>query len=221
MIAHTPGTERGNDRLYWKVCGITRPEDAACAVEAGADAVGFVFWPGSPRAVAIDAAARIAGGLTGDVSKVGVFVDPGIEELLEACERCALDFVQLSGDESPEACAAAPRPAWKALRLAPGTSSRVAEQSAAAYPERTLVVDAGVPGAYGGTGERADWEVAAALAAHRRVLLAGGLRGDNVAAAVEQVRPWGVDVSSGVESAPGIKDPHKLTAFGRALEAYR
>jgi phosphoribosylanthranilate isomerase len=207
--------------LRWKVCGITNAEDAGRAVAAGADAVGFVLWPRSPRAVSIEDAAAIGRQLPAGVWKVGVFVDPSPEELADAAERAELDFVQLSGDEAPQLCAAAPRPAWKALRLAPGTSPDTAQQQADAYPAATLVVDAGVPGEYGGTGRFADWAAAAHLATRRPVVLAGGLRAENVGAAIEQVRPWGVDVSSGVEVEPGLKDEHKLSAFAQALEPYR
>ena len=117
--------------------------------------------------------------------------------------------------------AAAPKPVWKVLRLAPGTTPGVAQAWAERYAGCTLVVDAGVPGEYGGTGQAADWQAAAVLASHRRVVLAGGLRADNVGAAIEQVRPWAVDVSSGVEAEPGAKDESELKAFARALERYR
>ncbi|MGD8328347.1 MAG: phosphoribosylanthranilate isomerase [Acidobacteriota bacterium] len=207
--------------LRWKVCGITNGEDAAAAIEAGADALGFVLWPGSPRAVTLDQAAAIAADLPADVWRVGVFVDAVSEEIAAAAERLELDFVQLHGDETPQACAAAPRPVWKALRFAPGTAPETARELAEAYPQATLLIDARVAGEYGGTGEAADWEVAAHLAAERRVVLAGGLHAGNVVAAVERVRPWAVDVSSGVESAPGRKSIDKLTAFAESLAPYR
>jgi phosphoribosylanthranilate isomerase len=207
--------------LRWKVCGITHAGDAALAVQAGADALGFVLWPWSPRAVALEVAAEIAAGVPEQVWRVGVFVDATAEQLEQAAELVRLDFVQLHGDESPEACAGAPRPAWKALRLAPGTSIEQARGQADAYPEATLLIDARVDGEYGGTGEATDWEAAAVLATTRQVVLAGGLRPDNVAEAIERVQPWGVDVSSGIELAPGRKDRSKLAAFARALEPYR
>ncbi len=207
--------------VRWKVCGITNVADAAAAVAAGADAIGFVFWPGSPRAVTIDAAASIAEEIPEEVWKVGVFVDPSPEVLSETDAGVGLDFVQLAGDETAASCAAAPKPAWKVLRLAPGTTPGVAQARAERYAGCTLVVDAGVPGEYGGTGQVPDWQAAAVLAAHRRVVLAGGLRADNVGAAIEQVRPWAVDVSSGVEAEPGAKDEAELKAFARALERYR
>ncbi len=207
--------------VRWKVCGITNAADAGRAVAAGADALGFVFWARSPRAISVDDAAVISAGLPEQIWKVGVFVDPSAHELADAAERAGLDFVQLCGDESPELCARSPRPPWKALRLAPGTAPEAALQQADAYPGATLLIDAGVPGEYGGTGRTADWTAAAHLAARRQVVLAGGLRADNVGAAIEQVRPWGVDVSSGIEAEPGRKDENKLNAFSRALEPYR
>ena len=207
--------------VRWKVCGITSGADARAAIGAGADAIGFVFWPASPRAVSIDDAASIAGEIADDVWKVGVFVDPSPEVLSKATAGVGLDFIQLCGDEPASVCTDAPKPAWKTLRLAPGTTADAAEARAEEFADCTLVVDAAVPGEYGGTGQAADWRAAARLAAHRRVLLAGGLRADNVGAAIDQVRPWGVDVSSGVEAEPGVKDESKLKAFAAALEPYR
>jgi phosphoribosylanthranilate isomerase len=205
----------------WKVCGITSAADAELAVAAGADALGFVFWARSPRAVSFETAAAIGAEVDADVMKVGVFVDPSVEEIAAAIDRASLDIVQLCGDESPALCAQAPRPVWKALRLPPGTPTDVAQRQADAYDGATLLIDAAVPGEYGGTGELADWEVAAGLAARRRVVLAGGLRAGNVAVAVESVGPWGIDVSSGVESEPGRKDETEIKAFACALEPYR
>ncbi len=205
----------------WKVCGITNETDAALAVAAGADALGFVFWPRSPRAVTVAQAAGIGADRNAGVLRVGVFVDPSADELQEAAEGAALDVIQLSGDEPPEACVSAPRPVWKALRIAPGTSAEDAVGRANAYAGNVLLVDAGVPGEYGGTGELADWEVAAALTSRGRVVLAGGLEAGNVAAALDAVGPWGVDVSSGVEAAPGRKDEARINAFAAALEPYR
>ncbi len=207
--------------VRWKVCGITNIADAAAAVAAGADAIGFVFWPGSPRAVTVDDAASIADEIPEEVWKVGVFVDPSPDILRDTTAGVGLDFLQLAGDETAASCAGAPKPAWKVLRLAPGTTPEAAQARAATYAGCTLVVDAGVPGEYGGTGQAADWQAAALLASHRQVVLAGGLRADNVGAAIEQVRPWAVDVSSGVEAEPGAKDESELKAFARALEPYR
>jgi phosphoribosylanthranilate isomerase len=208
-------------RVRWKVCGITNVADAMSSIIAGADAIGFVFWPGSPRAVTIDAAALIADEIPHDVWKVGVFVEASSEVLRDATAGAGLDFVQLLGDETAGSCAGVPKPAWKVLRLPPGTTPEEAQAQAEACPDCTLVVDANVSGEYGGTGQVADWQAAALLASHRRVVLAGGLRADNVGEAIKQVRPWGVDVSSGVESEPGVKDESKLQAFAGALEPYR
>ena len=207
--------------VRWKVCGLTTGADALAAVAAGADALGFVFWPQSPRAVSISRAGEIAASIPPGVWKVGVFVNPAFDLLAEAVETVGLDFVQLSGDEPAGACADLPRPGWKALRFPAECSLSEAAAEAAPYADCTLVVDAAVPGEYGGTGRRADWSLAAGLARQHRVVLAGGLSPDNVAAAVRQVRPWAVDVSSGVESEPGLKDENKLRAFAAALEPYR
>ena len=208
-------------RVCWKVCGITNIADAVLSVTVGVDAIGFVFWPGSPRAVTVDDAASIASEIPDDVWKVGVFVEASPAVLKDTIAGAGLDFVQLVGDERATSCADWPKPAWKVLRLAPGTASEVALLQAETHPDCTLVIDADVSGEYGGTGHVADWEVAALLASRRRVVLAGGLRADNVGAAIEKVRPWGVDVSSGVEAEPGVKDGSKLLAFARALEPYR
>ena len=207
--------------LVWKVCGITNAVDATVALDAGADALGFVFYAPSPRAVSVDDAASIVAGLEASTSKVGVFANPQPEEVQEAADRLGLDFVQLSGDEDPEMIAAAPRPAWKGLRLAPGMAIADAQRQAERFPGCTLVVDASVPGEFGGTGQCADWQAAAALARTRDVVLAGGLTADNVSEAIDAVRPWGIDVSSGVEETPGRKSADKLKAFARALEAFR
>ena len=207
--------------LYWKVCGITNEADARAAVAAGANALGFVFWPHSPRVIDLDTAAEVARQVPDYVHKVGVFVDASVEELDAAAARVPLDLVQLSGNESPEACATTPRPSWKALRLSTETSAEEAAERASAYADYTLLLDASVPGEYGGTGEKTNWPVAAALAESHRVVLAGGLSVDNLAAAVESVRPWGIDVSSGVEESPGRKDHDKLRRCALALEPYR
>ncbi len=207
--------------LYWKVCGITNEADARAAVVAGANALGFVFWSQSPRAIDLDTAAEVARQVPEDVETVGVFVDASVGEMNAAAARVPLDVVQLCGDESPAACAATARPSWKALRLSTETSVEEAAELASAYADCTLLLDGSVPGEYGGTGEKTNWPVAAALAESHRVVLAGGLSVDNLAAAVESVRPWGIDVSSGVEESPGRKDHDKLRRFALALEPYR
>lgn len=207
--------------VRWKVCGIRDAESAATAVAAGADAIGFVFYRPSPRAVEPELAAEIAATLPRSTWRVGVFVDETPAEIERIVEVACLDFIQLSGDEDPAICAELPRHALKALRLAPGTTTSVALQLAARYSDCTLLVDTAVPGEYGGTGQAADWEAAAALASRYRLMLAGGLDARNLPAAIDAVKPWAVDVSSGVESSPGVKEADMIKDFGLALERYR
>jgi phosphoribosylanthranilate isomerase len=205
--------------LRWKVCGITRVEDAAAAVEAGADAIGFVFYPPSPRSIDPERAAAISGTLPAEIWRFGVFVDRPAGEINGVVETAGLDFVQLAGDEPPEVCEQLTRHAFKTLRPDPEWEERRVQDFADRYPECTLLVDAA--GAYGGSGRPADWGAAATLARWHRLVLAGGLTPDTVADAVRQVRPWAVDVASGVEASPGRKDHEKLRAFARALEPFR
>jgi len=198
-----------------KICGITNGDDARHAADCGADALGFVFYAGSPRCVTPEQVREIVAGLPPFVIRVGLFVneDPGrIRAIIGAC--CGLDVVQLHGDEPPEACVLPP------CRVIKGVRPRHAADLAAlaAYPVAALLVDAAVPGQFGGTGQRADWDLAARLAARQRVILAGGLTPANVAAAVRQVKPYGVDVASGVESAPGRKDPDLVAQFIRTAK---
>ncbi len=207
--------------LRWKVCGITEEVGALAAVEAGADAIGFVFYPPSPRSVSVDRAAAIAGALPEETWRFAVFVDPDPVEVAAVVDRVGVDFVQLSGDEDPEICARLPRHAFKALRLEEQTTGAQAQQLADRYSDCSLLIDAAVEGAYGGTGMRANWSAAAALAQRQRIMLAGGLTPHTVAAAVKRVGPWAVDVSSGVESRPGLKDPRLIRAFARALEPFQ
>lgn len=208
-------------RLRWKVCGITRIDDALAAVEAGADALGFVFWPGSPRCITERQAASIIDELPSETWRIGVFVDESPKTLDRIADSVGLDFIQLSGDENPTQCCGLVRHAIKALRLGPESTPADTDSLAAKYPECTLLVDAGVPGEYGGTGKTCKWEVAAYLARQQRVMLAGGLTPENVDVAIETVGPWAVDVSSGVEISPGLKDPRRLAEFGAAIEPYR
>ena len=207
--------------LRWKVCGITEEAGAQAAVEAGADAIGFVFYPPSPRSISVDRAASIACDLPDETWRFAVFVDPDPTEVAAAVDRVGVDFVQLSGDEAPEISARLTRHAFKALRLEAQTTGEQAQQLADQYSDYSLLIDAAVEGAYGGTGLPANWSAAAELAKHQRIMLAGGLTPQTVAAAVERVGPWAVDVSSGVESSPGLKDPQLIRAFARALEPFR
>jgi len=199
------------DMVRVKICGITNADDAGHAAACGADALGFVFYAGSPRCVTPEQARVITAALPPFLTRVGLFVNEDPERVRAIVASCGLDVVQLHGDESPQACRLPP------CRVIKGVRPRsLAELTALAdYPVAALLVDAAVPGQFGGTGQRADWELAARLAASRRVILAGGLNPGNVAAAVRQVRPYGVDVASGVEAAPGRKDPELVAQFIR------
>jgi phosphoribosylanthranilate isomerase len=205
----------------WKVCGVRDAAIAATAVAAGADAIGFVFYPPSPRAVTLEQAAAIAVDLPREIWRVGVFVDAPRDVLEHAIDAVGLDFVQLAGDEPASAADGLSRHAFKALRLEPEISPAAAMAYAAKYPNCTLLVDAAVPGEYGGTGQATNWTAAAALASEHRLMLAGGLTAANVAMALKLVKPWAIDVSSGLESSPGCKDPELIAKFGSVLESLR
>ena len=203
-----------------KICGITSLEDGLAALAGGADLLGFNFYPHSPRFLSLNACAAITLELRRRgcaATLVGVFVNPTRAAVEETLESCALDLAQLSGDESPDLVRALGERAFKVLRPA---NRLELDQALSAYPRRSpppaVLIDARHPGAYGGTGQPADWNLAAGLARRVPILLAGGLTPANVAAAVHQVQPWGVDVASGVESAPGRKDPARMTAFIQA-----
>lgn len=194
-----------------KICGITNIEDARHAVASGADALGFVFFSASPRHVSPEKARSIIAALPPLVTTVGLFVNETPDRVRMIAKVCGIDVLQLHGDESPAACDYSPYRVIKALRVKDAAS--IAQHSA--YRTSGLLLDAWCPDHYGGTGKRFDWELATELARQRTLLLAGGLTPDNVAAAVTTVRPWAVDVSSGVEAAPGKKDPELVTAFIR------
>ena len=197
-----------------KICGITRAEDAEAAVDAGAGAIGFVFWPGSPRFIDPYRARAIAATLPPFVTTVGVFVNQPIDYVTGVAGLVRLSAVQLHGDETIEYAAALSRPIVKAMSLG--------DQRVSAWPtETTVLLDVHDPVRRGGTGRTIDWTAAAAVAERRRILLAGGLTPDNVAEAVARVRPFGIDVSSGVERAPGIKDHERLRALFEALHDIR
>ena len=197
-----------------KICGITRLEDALAAARLGADALGFNFWPGSKRFIAPAEARRIIRALPPLLATVGVFVDPSHDEAVAAAAVSGVQVLQLHGDEPPEACRAFQLPVVKGLRV--GGPEALAELDRYAGLAGILL-DAASPG-YGGSGLTFDWAIARAAAARVPLLLAGGLTPDNVGEAVRAVRPWAVDVASGVESSPGVKDPVKLAAFIRAAK---
>jgi phosphoribosylanthranilate isomerase len=198
-----------------KICGITRIDDALQACACGADALGLVFYEKSPRCVTREQARAIVAALPPFVTTVGLFVNEPPESIRETVDFCGLDVIQLHGDEGPEACRIPPHRVLKALRVK-GEESLT---GIADYQVSALLLDAWHPDSYGGTGRLGDWKLAARLAAERPVILAGGLNPENIAEAIRQVRPYGVDVSSGVESSPGRKDPARVAAFIRNARA--
>jgi phosphoribosylanthranilate isomerase len=199
-----------------KICGITSTSDAKAACEAGADAVGLNFYSPSPRAVSVASAVEIRTYLPGGVQAVGVFVNTDPAGIIEVCRAVQLDAIQLHGDEPPGVVAELARtlPIFKAWRVGSDFSLAVLGE----YPSASgFVFDAAdpSPSQYGGTGHPADWEVAQRAARTHRIILAGGLNAENVADAILRVRPYAVDVASGVETAPGAKDHHRLREFVR------
>jgi phosphoribosylanthranilate isomerase len=208
-------------RVFVKVCGITSAADGALAAEAGADAVGFVFWALSSRRVDADQAAAISRTLPPFVLRVGVFVDAPAEEMARVADLVGLDLLQLHGDEPPEALAGLARRALKAVRVGKGFK---AEEALRFDQAAGLLVDTRLPGETmmpGGTGVPFDWTLVRGVREHAAFLmLAGGLSPDNVAEALTAVRPDAVDVSSGVEALPGRKDPDKVRAFVRTVREW-
>ncbi len=208
-------------RTRVKICGITRIEDGVAAAHAGADAIGFVFWPGSPRAVAVERARVIAAALPPFVTIVGLFVDPAAEHVRATLKALPLDLLQFHGGEDPEFCRAFGRPYIKAVPVLAKAARIDLLEYAARYPDaRGLLFDAppsdGLPG---GTGQTFDWdELPRGLP--RPLVLSGGLTAGNVGGAIRRLRPWAVDVSSGVEAigadgrpVRGSKDPARVVAF--------
>ncbi len=193
--------------MWVKICGITRPEDAQAAADAGADAIGFVFWPHSPRSIAAGDAAAIGEDLRG-LSRVGVFVNQSAAKITDIAREAHLTHVQLHGDEGPSLAARLSLPVIRAFRAVPDAREIADWQDSFA-----LLADGAAPGAYGGTGRAADEALVDAVANHPRRILAGGLGPANVAARVQEVRPWGIDASSGLEDAPGVKSHEKIRAF--------
>lgn len=201
-------------RTRIKICGITRPEDGVAAARLGVDAVGLVFHPASPRAVAPAQARAVAAALPPFVTTVGLFVDAAPDSVRAILDEVPLDLLQFHGDESPGDCAAFGRPYIKAVRMREGVD--VAAEAERHADAAGILLDAYNPALAGGSGERFDWErVPADLGVP--VVLAGGLDAGSVAEAVATVRPYAVDVSSGVESAKGIKDPARMAAFATAV----
>ncbi len=196
-----------------KICGVTRVEDALLAAELGASAIGLVFWPGSPRFVERKQAKAIVAALPPLVSAVGVFVDQA-EEAAQVAREIGLSAVQFHGEEPPESYRAFPVRVIKAVTVRDDTASDVA---AAVPAAATVLLDAHDPVNRGGTGMAIDWSIAARIARQRPVILSGGLNAANAVDAVDAVAPYAIDVSSGVESVFGRKDPAKLRALFAAL----
>jgi phosphoribosylanthranilate isomerase len=204
-----------------KICGIKTLEDAQAAIEAGADLLGFNFYPQSPRFITPNDCAAITSALkehAARISFVGVFVNAPIDEIHQVVADCGLHRAQLSGDEPPEMLSELGSMSFKAIRPKNVDEALVAlRRYLASSQAPAYLVDASVAGQYGGTGQVADWTLAESLAKRLPILLAGGLTPANVRAAIDQVKPWGVDVASGVESAPGVKDIQKMRAFVSAV----
>ncbi len=204
-------------RTRVKICGITRPEDGLSAVSSGADALGLVFYPGSPRHLGIDEARKIVALLPPFVTVVGLFVDAQARDVLAVTNAVRIDLLQFHGDETEEFCMGFGRPYIKALRMRPDLdlSSEITRYASACG----FLVDAWHPDAKGGTGACFDWRI---LPPHlaESLILAGGLSPDNVADAVRAVRPYALDVSSGVEAGKGIKDAAKMAAFLREVNEF-
>lgn len=203
-------------RIRTKICGLTRQQDVAVAVAAGADALGLVFYPPSPRAVTPGQAADLIRHLPPFVMSVGLFVNPEPEWVQEVLQQVPLDLLQFHGDEPESFCASFGRPYIKALRMKPGFEpERVVDQWPSA---RGFLLDAYTPGTPGGTGEVFDWQRFPASEQHHWIL-AGGLTPDNVTQAIRITQPYAVDVSGGVESSRGIKCPTKIHAFLKAVRS--
>jgi phosphoribosylanthranilate isomerase len=199
-----------------KICGIRRLEDALLAAELGASALGFVFWPSSPRFIDPYRARPIVSALPPLVTAVGVFVNQPWEFVTDVSRLLGLGAVQLHGDEPAEMYA---RSAWRVIKAVPvaNDDETVASRVATVPSHATVLLDAHDPIKRGGTGRPIDWTQAAAVSRMRPIILSGGLTAENVGAAIEAVEPYAIDVSSGVESAPGIKDAAKMRALFEAV----
>jgi phosphoribosylanthranilate isomerase len=200
-----------------KICGITRLEDAELAIAHGAWATGFILWPGSKRLCDPAVAAGIVRAVRRRVETVGVFVNPSLDEVVHAVEGLGFTHVQLHGDEGPAFCSAVAQRTGarviKAVRIGSGADIRSVER----FHTDFHLLDSAVRGTHGGTGTTWDWRLASQRRSQLPAILAGGLHAGNVAEGIAAVRPWAVDVASGVESSPGIKDPARVEAFMAAV----
>lgn len=210
-----------------KICGIKTFADAMMVIEAGVDIIGFNFYPQSPRYISpgecMRLVVRLETALREEMSRItmmGVFVNSELDNMHAIFRDCHLDMIQLSGDEPPEVLDLLGERSFKVLRP---TSFTEFTQAVERYPGRTMapawMIDTFRPGEYGGTGQTADWDLMRQIAETAPILLAGGLNAGNVGEAIRRINPWGVDVASGVESAPGVKDPQKVNAFVQAVRA--
>jgi phosphoribosylanthranilate isomerase len=199
-----------------KICGITRQVDARAAIDAGVDALGLVFYPGSPRALSLDEAGAVVADLPSSICLVGLFVNAAVEQVTAVCSALKLNLLQFHGDESQEYCKQFGVPWMKALRVAEETD--VLALMGEYVEADAILLDTWRADAPGGTGEVFNWDK---VPRDRScpLVLAGGLRPDNVGAAIARVRPYAVDVSGGVEASPGIKDPQKIMQFVAAVRA--
>jgi phosphoribosylanthranilate isomerase len=202
-----------------KFCGITEPGDAELAIAAGAWGLGVILWPGSPRRCRPDVAAEIAAAHRRHTQIVGVFVNPTLDQVVRAADEIGLTMLQLHGDEGPAFCGAAARRTGCRVIKAARVRSRADIQALAAFHTDFHLLDSYTRGVRGGSGETFAWELARDHAGGVPVILSGGLTADNVGQAISVVRPYAVDVASGVEIAPGRKDPAKLRAFAAAVSA--
>jgi phosphoribosylanthranilate isomerase len=202
-----------------KICGVTDPADARRIVDLSAWALGMIFWPGSPRACAVEDAEAIGAELHRQLELVGVFVNASLDEVAQIADRCRLSMLQLHGDEGPAYCQEAARRTGAKVMKAARVHDAAQVRGLQRFHTDFHLLDAYSPRTPGGTGESFDWELARLHAGTPPVVLSGGLTADNVGDAIEAARPFAVDVASGTEAAPGRKDPAKLTAFARAVEA--
>jgi len=205
-----------------KICGVTNPQDAQAAIEAGAEAIGLNFYANSPRCVSVERAQAIVNSIRGQCEVVGVFVNSSDEEINQVGSCLQLDWVQLHGDESADLLPNID-PGFRLIRVRRLSESGLSELktdleacAAAGRPPEAVLVDAAIPGQYGGTGTQLDWtglEGYSTILGTMNLVLAGGLTADNVHKAIRQVQPYAVDVASGVEESPGVKDHQKMQAF--------
>ena len=202
-----------------KICGVSDPDDARQVVDLGAWALGMIFWPSSPRACSLDAAEQIGAEQHRRIELTGVFVNATLDEVAGVADRCRLSLLQLHGDEGPAYCREAARRTGARVMKAARVRDRAQVHDLQRFATDYHLLDAYSPRSPGGTGESFDWELTRLHPPEPPVVLSGGLNADNVGEAIESAAPFAVDVASGTEAAPGRKDPAKLVAFVRAVEA--